>query len=157
MPHFVRRCSALSVVGTCAVLAGPMSSAQASDNAIRATLTSYNAKILHDEAAVLNGIATYQKNSQSAPLVKALSHEVSDLRKLKGKLSRETGSTARGRRGKADVAAGLGLIAKSYGTLARDFTGASASNPVPRAELLAALATDKKGRAKIKAGVKLLS
>lgn len=151
-----RRSVVLSAVGLCAVLAGPLASAQASNATIRATISSYSSRIARDEAGVLRGVAAFKKH-HAPVLVRALRHEVGDLNSLRGKLTRESASSARGRRGKSDVVAGLGLIASAYGALARDVAAASKSMGVSQAKVRAAVAADNRGRAKLRAGLKLLS
>lgn len=111
---------------------------------------------MRDEGGVLHGVAAYKKHHASV-LVRALRREVTDLRSLRGKLIRESASTARGRRGKSDVTQGLGLIASAYAALARDVAASSRSMSVSRAKVLAAVAADRRGRAKLRAGLKLLS
>jgi hypothetical protein len=145
----------LAGVALCAVLVGPTAVAQASDNTIRATLNSYSSKIVNDENAVKNGLVGYPQGKVK-PLVRALTREVSDLHSLKRKLSQETASSATGRNGKADVIKGLGLIANAYGALMRDVQAAH-GGPVPPSQVAAAVNTDKKGRSKLLAGLKLLS
>jgi hypothetical protein len=88
--------------------------------------------------------------------VNALNHEVSDLQALKGKLAGESGSTARGRRGRGDVVQGLGLIATGYTALACDGHAASAAKPVTGAQVSAARTADGKGHNLVVAGLKLL-
>ena len=155
MPRAVRRFSVLSGVALCAILGGPIAVAQASDNTIRQTLNSFAPKIVKDENAVKKGLAGYPKG-KVRPLVKALNHEVADLHALKSKLSHEHASSARGKKGKKDVVAGLGLIAKAYGALRTDVQAAH-GGPVPSAQVNAAVNTDKKGRAKLLKGLHLLS
>jgi hypothetical protein len=141
---------------TCAALAGPVAGAQASNATIVSTMNAYGNKILHDEAAVLNGAADYQKGN-AKPLIKALRHEVSDIKTITGKVSPEATSTAAGATGKKDLIAGLDKIAKAYGALATDVSKASSGKPVSNATVKAAVATDKKGRSELKTGLKLLS
>jgi hypothetical protein len=118
------------------------------------TLNSYAQKIVNDEHAVAAGLKGYP--GTSGKLVRALGHEVSDLRSLKRKLSHESASSARGRTAKADIVIGLGLIAKAYAALRRDVQAVH-GGPVPVSKVQAAQRTDRKGRAKLKAGLKLLS
>jgi hypothetical protein len=155
VPRSLRRSSALSGVAFCAVLAGPIGSAHASNATIRATVNSYNAKILRDEAGVLKGQAAYKKHNVK-PLIRALNREVTDLHALRAKLTAESASSPSGRKGKSDVTTGLGLIASAYTALARDLKSSRAKVPVSAAKVNAAVATDQKGRAKLKAGLKLL-
>ena len=154
MPRSVRRFSLLSGVALCAILGGPIAGAQASDNSIRATLNSFAPKIVKDENAVRNGLNDYP-TGKSKPLVKALGHEVGDLHSLKSKLAHESASSAAGAKGKTDVIKGLGLIAKAYSTLRKDVLAVH-GGPVPKAKVTAAVNTDKKGRSKLLAGLKLL-
>ena len=117
MPRALRRCWVLSGIALCAVLAGPVAIAQASDNTMRATINSYAPKIVKDENAVKNGLTGYP-HGKVKPLLRALNHEVSDLRALKRKLADESPSSARG---------------------AEPVTGAS-SIPTPRSASRAAIA-----------------
>ena len=154
MPRGIRRFWVLSGVALCAVLAGPIALAQASDNTLRLTLNSYAQKIVKDEAAVKAALQGYP--GTRGKLVRALGHEVTDLRSLKRKLAHESASSARGKRAKSDIVTGLGLIANAYAALRRDVQAAH-GGPVPISKVSAAQRTDRKGRAKFKAGLKLLS
>jgi hypothetical protein len=145
----------LSGLALCAVLIGPVAVAQASDNSLRATLNSFAPKIVKDENAVRNGLIGYPQG-KVRPLVRALTREVSDLRALKSKLANESASSARGAKGKTDIIKGLTLIANAYGALRRDVQVAH-GGAVPRSKVTAAVNTDKRGRAKLLAGLKLLS
>ena len=155
MPRGIRRFSVLSGLALCAVLCGPIAVAQASDNTLRATLNSFAPKIVKDENAVHNGLIGYPQGKVK-PLVRALSHEVSDLHSLKGKLANDSASSAQGATGRADIIKGLGLIAKAYGALLKDVKAAH-GGPVPAAKVNAAVKTDKKGRKNLLAGLHLLA
>jgi hypothetical protein len=139
----------------CAALAGPIAAAQASDNDLRTTLNQYSPKIVKDENAVKKGLKEYPKG-KSKPLIRALKHEVSDLHALNKALKAESASSAKGSKGKKDVVKGLGLIASAYSALERDVQAAH-GGAVPASEVNAAVATDKKGRTKLLAGLRLLS
>jgi hypothetical protein len=154
VPRAIRRSSVLLGVALCAVLVGPVAVAQASDNTLRATLNNFAPKIVKDENAVKNGLSGYPQGKVK-PLVRALTHEVSDLHSLKRKLAHESASSAKGAKAKADIIKGLGLIASAYAALRRDVVNAH-GGPVPRSEVNAAVKTDKTGRAKLLAGLKLL-
>ena len=154
MPSAIRRFWVLSGIALCAVLAGPVAMAQASDNTMRRTLNNYAPKIVKDENAVKTGLVGYPQGKVK-PLVHALNHEVGDLRALKGKLARETPSTSRGTKAKRLIISGLGLIANAYGALRRDIKVAR-GGPVPQAKVAVAVRTDKKGRTKLLAGLNLL-
>ena len=155
MARGIRRYLLLSGVALCAVLSGPIAIAQASDSSLRATLNSFASKIVKDENAVHNGLIGYPQGKVK-PLVRALTREVSDLHKLKGKLANDSASSARGAKGRTDIIKGLALIARAYGALRHDVQVAH-GGPVPRSKVSAAVNTDKKGRAKLLAGLKLLS
>jgi hypothetical protein len=154
VPRAIRRCSVLTGVALCAVLGGGVGIAQASDNTLRATLNTYAPKISKDENAVKNGLIGYPKGKPK-PLVRALNHEVGDLHKLRSKLKHEKASSARGKKAKTDIVKGLGLIANAYGAL-RTAVQAAHGGPVAKSKVNAAIATDKKGRKKLLAGLHLL-
>lgn len=156
MPRAIRRCSVLSGVALCAVLVGGVGVAQASDNTIRATLNSYGTKISNDETAVKNGLVVQYPHGHWKRLTRALKHEVGDLRSLKHKLVHARASTARGSKGKKEVVKGLGLIANAYAALRNDVLAVH-GGAVPASKVNAAIATDKKGRKKLTAGLHLLS
>jgi Ni/Co efflux regulator RcnB len=156
MHRSVQRGSVLSAIAACAVLAGPVAGAQASDSNVRSTIDAYNGRIAKDESRILNTAATYDKTHNATPLVNALHHEVRDLRALKAKLGRERGSTARGRRGRSDVVKGLGLIAGGYNALAKDVRTAGAHRQVTSSQLQSARADDKKGHNLVIKGLRLL-
>jgi hypothetical protein len=154
VPSSVRRFSLLSGVVLCGILAGPLAVAQASDNSIRVTLNHYAPKIVKDESAVASGLNGYPQG-RVKPLVHALTHEIGDLHSLKSKLAHESASSAAGAKGKKDIVKGLGLIATAYGALRHDVQVAN-GGPVPASKVNAAVSTDKKGRKKLLAGLKLL-
>ena len=154
MPRGVRRFSLLSGVALCAIVGGPIAVAQASDNTLRQTINSFAPKIVKDENAVKNGLAGYPQG-QVRPLTRALQHEVGDLNALKSQLSNESSSSASGAKAKTDIIKGLELIASAYGTLREDALAAN-GGPVPAAQVTAAVNTDKQGRKKYLAGLKLL-
>jgi hypothetical protein len=136
------------------MLGGPIAGAQASNSTIKATLNTYAPKIVKDENAVRNGLSQYPKG-KSKPLIRALAHEVGDLHSLKSKLSQERASSAKGAKAKTDIVKGLGLIAKAYSALRNDVLAVQ-GGPVPKSEVTAAVNTDKRGRAKLLAGLHLL-
>jgi hypothetical protein len=154
VPRPVLRRLVLSGIAACAVLGGPVAAAQASDNTIKSTLNTYAPKIERDEAAVKVGLEKYPKG-HFRPLERALKHEVGDLHALKGKLAHESASSATGRKAKKDIVKGLGLIATAYTALRNDVLAVH-GGAVPAAEVDAAVRTDKKGRNKLLAGLKLL-
>jgi hypothetical protein len=154
VPSSVRRFSLLLGVALCGILAGPIAVASASDNSLRSTLNSYAPKIVKDENAVRNGLNGYPQG-RVKPLVHALSHEIGDLHSLKSKLAHESASSGAGAKGKKDIVKGLTLIANAYGALRNDVKVAN-GGPVPAAKVNAAVSTDKKGRKKLLAGLKLL-
>jgi hypothetical protein len=80
---------------------------------------------------------------------------VTDLHALKSRLSKESPSSAKGAKAKTDIIKGLGLIATAYSALRHDVQVAH-GGPVPSAKVNTAVRTDRKGRAKLLAGLKLL-
>ena len=156
MSRAIRRGWVLSGIALCAVLAGPVGVAQASDNTLRVTLNNYATKITNDENAVKNGLDVQYPRGHWKKLTRALKHEVSDLRALRAKLTAERASTHRGTKAKHEIVRGLSLIASAYEALRNDVLAVN-GGAVPVSQVDAAIATDKKGRAKLKAGLKLLS
>jgi hypothetical protein len=154
VPGSIRRYLLSSGVALCALLAGPIAGAQASDSTIITTLNQWGPRIVRDEKAIAKGLTAYTHH-KAKPLEKALGHEVGDLHMLGHALAGESASSATGRKAKGDIVKGLGLIAKAYGALAKDVKAAHGQG-VPVAKVQAAIATDKKGRADLQRGIKLL-
>lgn len=155
MVRFIRAGMLVMAVGACGSLAGPLAAAQASDATLLSTFKAANTKLDRDEVKVGDGFVTYELQNRSGPVIRALRHEVGDIHALTRKLKHESASTANGRKGKADIDAGLGLIAKVYGSLATDIQKAG-TTPLAKSTVEAALKTDKKGRSKLLTGLKLL-
>ena len=155
MSRSIRRRLVAPAAVVFAALAGPVAIAQASDSDLRATLNAYSPKIVKDENAVKKGLNEYPKG-KSKPLVRALGHEVSDLHTLKKTLTHESASSSTGVKAKKDIVKGLGLIATAYSALRGDIQAAH-GGAVPAMQVNKAVATDKKGRTKLLAGLKLLS
>jgi hypothetical protein len=154
VPSAIRRYSVLSGLALCAVFAGPIAVAQASDDTMRGTLNSYAPKIVSDEHAVKKGLTEYPQGKVRA-LPRALKREVRDLRALRFTLMHESPSSAGGALAQVDIVQGLGLIAKAYGAFDRAVQAAH-GGPVSGVAVNAAVRTDTKGRKKLKAGLKLL-
>ena len=164
MPRSVRRVSLVSGVALCAILVGPIAGAQASDNAIKSTLNHYgpiicaqqNASgvcIKGEEAAVTNGLKGYPASHKR--LVRALGHELGTLRALKRALVGESASSARGAKGRSDIIKGVTLIIEAYAALRVDVQVAN-GGPVPASKVNPIVSTDNRGRAKLRAGLRLL-
>jgi hypothetical protein len=145
----------LAAVSACAVLAGPVAGAQASNLTIAKTFKASQSKIDHDEANVLNGFAAYN-NGKAAPLEHALRHEVTDIMALRSRIDGESASSTHGDKGKTMIVKGLGMIAFAYSALAAEVQKSSSGHPVSRKTVNATVAADKKGRTKLIAGLKLL-
>jgi hypothetical protein len=154
VPSSVRRRLVVLGIVVLGALAGPVAVAQATDNDLRTTLNQYSPKIVKDENAVKHGLAEYPKG-KSRPLTRALKHEVSDLHALKSALSHESASSSKGKKAKKDIIKGLGLIASAYTALRHDVLAVH-GGAVPASQVNAAVATDKRGRTKLLAGLKLL-
>jgi hypothetical protein len=157
MSRSIRRCSALSLLASCAILAGPIVSAQASDTSIRATIVSWEGRIMQDENAVGQAVRGFVQDGQAAPVIMTMTREDRDLHTLIARLDAQSASTARGAQGKADVTGGLRLIATAYGDLAGDYRSMGTANPASPSKINATVSLDKQGRAKLKAGLRLLS
>ncbi len=140
----------------CGVLAGPIGIAQASNSSIVATFRAANGRLNRDEATASKRLNAYKRDHRAKPLVSALRHEVGDIRALNRKLKGERASTAKGRRGKASITKGLSLIGNAYSQLANEIQRAHAGHPVSQAQFNATVATDRKGRNKLIAGLRLL-
>jgi hypothetical protein len=154
VPRSVSRRLVVLGIAALGALAGPVAIAQASDNDLRNTLNQYSPKIVRDENAVKRGLSEYPKG-KSRPLTRALKREVTDLHALKGLLKHESGSSRKGKKAKKDIVKGLGLIASAYTALRNDVLAAH-GGAVPASEVNAAVATDKRGRTKLLAGLGLL-
>ena len=107
-----------------------------------------------EEAAVASGLERISREPTSDSS-SALGREVATLRTMKRKLISESASSAAGSKGKKDIVKGLTLIANAYGALRHDVQVAN-GGPVPASKVNAAVSTDKKGRKKLLAGLKLL-
>jgi hypothetical protein len=150
----VRRFLLLLGVALCAILGGPIALSQASDNSLRATLNAFAPKLAKDETAVKSGLQGYPQG-RVTPLTRSLKHEVGDLHALKSRLSHQTASSPAGAKAKKNIIKGLTLIASAYAALRQDVLAVH-GGPVPSAQVTAAVNTDKKGRTKFLAGLKLL-
>jgi hypothetical protein len=134
---------------------GAAAVAQASNATIKATLKSANPTVLKDQAKVLDGIATYDKNHSSSALIKALKRQVSDLNSIQAKISGETASAGKGTHGKAEIVKGLALISDSDKDLVKDLQTAHGKQ-IPKSKLNTAVVVDKKGNTELVDGAKLL-
>ena len=79
-----------------------------------------------------------------------------DIRGLNRTLKGESASSAKGRTAKTDITKGLRLIGNAYAALATDIQKAHAGTPVPTSVIAATVNSDKKGRADVIKGLKLL-
>lgn len=149
----IRSSSGLAAATACVALAGPIAAAQASDATIRGTINSTVPKIVKSQAKVLDGLATYDKTRSAKTLITAIKTQNGVLKALKGKLSRESASSANGAKGKADIVNGLGLIVRSNTALAKHL---QSGKPLSHAEANTAITQDKKGNDDLNAGGKLL-
>jgi hypothetical protein len=139
------------------VLAGPIAVAQASNASIIATFRAANGRFNRDEATLRKALNRFSSHKTgSKPVIKALRHEVRDIRPVNRRIKGERASTARGRRGKAAVTKGLTMIANAYAQLATDLQRARQGHPVSRAQLNAISAKARNGHNKLVAGLRLL-
>ena len=156
MFHAVRGRAAVAAVGACAVLTGPVAFAQASNTDIASTFKASVSTLNKDEAGVARGLTSYRNRGVTGPAVRARRHEVSDIRTLNGKIKRDAASTSVGRRAKSDITTGLSDIAGAYGKLATALARSTLSRPVTSATVSASSKLDKRGRATLLKGLKLL-
>jgi hypothetical protein len=141
----------------CGVLAGPIAVAQASNASIIATFRAANGRFNSDEATLRKRLNAFAKHRTGAkPVIRALRHEVRDIRPVDRRIKGERASSAKGRRGKAAVTKGLTMIANAYSQLATDLQRAQAGHPVTRAQLNAISARARNGHNKLVAGLRLL-
>jgi hypothetical protein len=153
--RFTRAAATAAAVG-CGVL-GSAAAAQASNASIRAIVKSSSPKIVHSQARILDGLATYEKTHSPSALIKAIKAQDKDLSALEAKVAGQSASTANGTKGQKDIVTGLRLIIDSNSTLVKEFQRAGAHRPVSKAKLTAAEKADIKGNQDINAGGKLLS
>jgi hypothetical protein len=137
-------------------LSWPVAVAQASNASIVATFNAANGHLNRDEASIRKAVAAYKRDKRPGPVIAALRHEVRDIRNLNRAIKHESASTAKGRRGKADITKGLTLIANSYATLANEIHQAHSGHPVPPSAVAATQQTANRGRTKLIAGLRLL-
>ncbi|HEX3691252.1 MAG TPA: hypothetical protein VHV28_16240 [Solirubrobacteraceae bacterium] len=133
-----------------------MAAAQASDATIRSAIKTAVPKIQKSQNKVLKGLTTYQSTHNPTALIKAVKSQNKALNALETKLMSQSGSTANGKKGKADVVKGLRLIVGSNNTLAKELRQSAHHAPVSKAKLKAATAADVKGNRDLNAGTKLL-
>jgi hypothetical protein len=155
VPLNIRRSKIAAAVAACAAIAGPVASAQASNETVAKTLRGDNARLIRDELRVANGLLSYKSHHRAGPAVAALRAEVADLNALVAKVKPESASTSRGATGKAEILKGLELISSSYSALAIDLRNAHGKTVAVK-KLKAAVAIDNAGRKDLVAGGKLL-
>jgi hypothetical protein len=144
------------VIGACAALLGPVGAAQASDTSIASTFAAASRRLNADEAAVAKAVKRYRRDGRVRPVIAVLRREVRDIRAVRRRINRQSASTRKGRRGKGDVISGLSLIASAYAVLASDIQKAHAGHPVSASRLRVTVDRDRRGRAKLLAGLRLL-
>lgn len=143
-------------IGSCCAFAGPVSTAQASNASIVNTFRAGNVRLERDEAKSRKALNTYVHHHRARPAIVALRHEVRDIRALDRTIKRESASSAKGRRGKADITRGLTLIANAYSQLANEIKAAHSGHPVSSSTINKTVAAYERGRAKLIKGLKLL-
>jgi hypothetical protein len=148
------RKAAIAAATLATALAGP-AGARASDDTIRAVISSNDALIAKDEARVLRAEARYVRTHDPKPVRRAIKRELKDLRTIRGKLRREDASTSDGARGKRLVVSGLGLVMRAYRHL--DAVFASADPSAQQGKTRRALREARRGQKAVRRGLKLLS
>jgi predicted PurR-regulated permease PerM len=151
-----RRLAAMLALVACFALAGPiLTTASASDNSIIGTVNRWSPIVHKDEQKIEHAEQAYKSNRKAAPVVAALTHEVSDLRSFASQLKSQSASSSNGGKGRDDIASGSTLIANSYSKFASELKQAG-SMGLSRAQISANAKTALAGHKKIVAGVKLL-
>jgi len=143
------------VVLTAAMLPA-VASAPASAGSIKSLVRSYDGKIITSEGKLLTAIGDYKSTQNAAPVVTALDNAIRVLRSLKSKISKQSATAARVRRGKADLEKGLQAVIGAYEHLKSAFSEKAASPPEAREDAEKADTAVKKGRADLTQGLKLL-
>jgi hypothetical protein len=145
----------LAVVA-CFALAGPIvATASASDSSIIEVVNRWSPIVQKDEQKIANAEQAYKKHRKAAPVVAALTHEVSDLRSFVSQLKAQSASSSTGGKGRDDIASGSTLIASSYSRFASELKKAG-SKGLSQAQISANAKVALAGHTKIVAGVKLL-
>lgn len=143
-------------LAACCALAGPIvTTASASDSSIIQTVNHWSPIVQKDEQKIEHAERTYKNNRKAAPVVAALSHEVSDLHSFVSQLKAQSASSSNGGKGRDDIASGSALIANSYSKFASELQKAG-STGLSRAQINANAKVALAGHKKIVAGVKLL-
>jgi hypothetical protein len=151
-----RRLTPMLAVVACFALAGPIvATASASDNSIIGVVNHYSPIVQRDEHQIAKTEQAFKKNRHAAPVVTALTHEVSDLHSFVSQLKAQSASSQNGGQGRDDVAAGSTLIAKSYSKFASELRKAG-STGLSKAQINANRKLALAGHKKIVAGITLL-
>lgn len=145
----------LAVVA-CFALAGPIvTTASASDSSIIGVVNHWSPIVQRDERKIEKAETAYKQNRHAAPVVAALTNEVSDLRSFVSRLKAQSASSSTGGKGRNDIATGSTLIANSYATFATELKKAG-SKGLSQSQINANAKVALAGHKKIVAGVKLL-
>jgi hypothetical protein len=140
----------------CFALAGPIvATASASDGSIIGVVNKWSPIVQKDEQKIENAEKSFKANRRAAPVVAALTHEVSDLRSFVSQLKAQSASTNTGGQGRNDIASGSTLIASSYAKFASELKKAG-SKGLSQTQITANAKIAEAGHKKIVAGVKLL-
>ena len=92
MTHLCRPRVLVVILFAGCALAGPVATASASDNSIRAAINHYGPTVNADEHAIAATERGFKHNRHAAPVVVALRHEVSDLHRFVGALRSQSPS-----------------------------------------------------------------
>jgi hypothetical protein len=145
----------LAVVA-CVALTGPIiATASASDSSIIGVVNHWSPIVQRDEHKIAGAEKTYKQNRKAAPVVAALTTEVTDLHSFVSQLKAQSASSSTGGRGRDDIASGSTLIAGAYSKFASELKKAG-STGLSQAQISANAKVALAGHKKIVAGVKLL-
>ena len=145
----------VAVVAGCAFTGPIVSTASASDGSIIGVVNHWSPVVQKDEQKIEHAEQAFKKNRKAAPVVAALTSEVSDLRSFVSQLKAQSASSSRGGQGRDDIAAGSTLIASSYSKFASELKKAG-STGLSQAQINANAKIAEAGHKKIVAGVNLL-
>jgi hypothetical protein len=139
-----------------AIVAGPVTGAQASDASIKAAIKKAAPQILISEGHVVSAIGQYKLDRNSAPVQSALQKAIAVLRTLRSKIAAQPAVNPQVKLGKAKLEKGLHSVIVAYESLKSAFGLKLASPEAAKAEATKALETIKKGGKQLAEGVKLL-
>jgi hypothetical protein len=139
----------------CSALAIPVTSASASDSSIRATLKSYNPRLIVDEGHVITALGEYKTSGTPTAVQAALVTYMTSLRSLRSAIAKQSAGRPNVKAGKAKLEQGLQGIIVAY-TKLNVALGEHKGSPEAKTELANASIAVDKARTELAEGAKLL-